>query len=300
MKRFKKVYIEITNVCNLDCEFCPGTKRAARFMTLAEFERAADALLPYTDYVYLHLMGEPLLHPELYEILEACAARGLRVNLTTNGTLLDAPHERFGTIGEMLLRSGAVRKVAFSLHSFEANGVTEPLEAYIGRIMEFIAASREGKMLRELRLWNGRGAEAFNERIVALIMRGVGQAPPRSGGAGEEPTPPVGAGLRGAEKLGERLYLARADKFDWPDAELDELGAEVFCFGLRDQLGVLADGTVVPCCLDSDGTVALGNIFAEPLAGILGGERVKRIYDGFSARRAVEPLCRRCGYARRF
>ncbi|MGN0027621.1 MAG: SPASM domain-containing protein [Clostridium sp.] len=100
-------------------------------------------------------------------------------------------------------------------------------------------------------------------------------------------------------KLKERVYLNMAEKFSWPDSSISLISEEVFCYGLRDQLGILLDGTVVPCCLDSEGKIPLGNIFKEDLGDIINSKRAIDIYDGFSQRRAVEDLCKRCGYAKR-
>ena len=97
-----------------------------------------------------------------------------------------------------------------------------------------------------------------------------------------------------------KLHLEYGDRFDWPDMNAPLGDSNVFCYGLRDQIGILCDGTVVPCCLDCEGDIALGNIFEDSMDNILSTKRVKDIYDGFSQKRAVEELCRRCGYARRF
>ena len=99
--------------------------------------------------------------------------------------------------------------------------------------------------------------------------------------------------------LRDHLYLERAGKFDWPDLSAGESGAQ-FCYGLRDQLGVLVDGTVVPCCLDHEGDVALGNLFTQPLTEILTSPRACALREGFSRRKPAEELCRRCGFAARF
>ena len=106
------------------------------------------------------------------------------------------------------------------------------------------------------------------------------------------------------ERLGTRIahrtYLEYGDKFDWPDLTAPEGSQKIFCYGLRDQLGVLCDGTVVPCCLDHEGNLALGNLLNEDMETILNSPRAKAIYEGFSHREATEELCRKCGYARRF
>ena len=105
---------------------------------------------------------------------------------------------------------------------------------------------------------------------------------------------------RRGPRIGQRVYLEYGDKFDWPDLTAPDGGEKVFCYGLRDQLGVLCDGTVVPCCLDHEGDIRLGNLFEEDLQDILESPRAKALYDGFSCGKAAEELCRRCGYARRF
>lgn len=103
----------------------------------------------------------------------------------------------------------------------------------------------------------------------------------------------------GSFLLRDHLYLERAGKFDWPDLSANESGTQ-FCYGLRDQLGVLVDGTVVPCCLDHEGDIPLGNLFTQPLTEILTSPRACTLREGFSRRKPAEELCRRCGFAARF
>ena len=100
--------------------------------------------------------------------------------------------------------------------------------------------------------------------------------------------------------MADRVFLEWGEKFDWPDLQAPDRGETCFCYGLRDQVAVLSDGTVVPCCLDREGAMALGSLFETPLEEILETPRARAIYDGFSRREAVEPLCRTCGFARRF
>ena len=101
-------------------------------------------------------------------------------------------------------------------------------------------------------------------------------------------------------RIGERIYLEYGEKFDWPDRNAEEGSDRVYCYGLRDQIGVLCDGTVVPCCLDHDGDLPLGNLFQQDMQSIVTGPRAEAILTGFRNRTAVESLCRKCGYARRF
>ena len=273
----KKAYLEITNVCNLNCRFCPGTRREKRFMSADEFAFLAARLQGRVEYLYLHLLGEPLLHPQLGEILAIAAGMGFRIMLTTNGTLLDSR-------GDELISCPAVHKISISLQSFEANGGAEP-KGYVNQCARFAAKAAAVGKICELRMWNRGGYESLNGEMISLLET--------------EFPPPWDRGGRSV-KLTERVWLADGDMFEWPELDAEDRGERCFCYGLRDQIGVLCDGTVVPCCLDHDGDVPLGNLFESELSDILSTERARAIYDGFSERRAVEELCRRCGYARRF
>ena len=110
----RKVYLEITNQCNRSCAFCPGTVRPSCFMDMEHFKRAANEVKSVSDYVYFHVMGEPLSHPDLSKMLAYCHEISLKVILTTNGTLLKRQWDT-------LLSATALHKVNISLHSFEAN-----------------------------------------------------------------------------------------------------------------------------------------------------------------------------------
>lgn len=289
MKRFKKIYIEITNVCNLSCDFCPKTSRAPKFMSIEEFEHIIKEVSPFTDYIYLHLMGEPLLHEHLQSFIEIADKHHIKVNLTTNGSLLTEDMDS-------LIGLSGLRQINVSLHSFEANQQKRTLESYVLSVMRFIKkASSQSDLLCSVRLWNmdseeTKGLNTLNQEILELI---------------EGELEIQGSLLdiikeKNGCKVGKNVYVNMANKFQWPDINIAEEQASVFCHGLRDHIGILADGTVVPCCLDSEGTIALGNVFEQPLSHILETRRANAMYDGFSNRLAVEELCKRCGYATRF
>lgn len=277
MKRFRKVYLEISNLCNLSCAFCPGTKRQPGRMQEQEFMAVLDKLQPYTDYLYFHLMGEPLCHPRLERFLELAGERGYRVILTTNGTLLHK-HQ------QMLLAAQGLHKVNISLHAFEANDLCVSFEDYLKDCLSFGRAAA-GRKLVVYRLWNHGGQDKRNQQILAAL---------------EKSFPKPWAQERQGIRLAERTYLEHGEKFGWPDLSAEDGGEGVFCYGLRDQIGVLWDGTVVPCCLDHEGDLALGNLLEQEMEEILQSPRAKAIYEGFSQRKAAEELCRKCGYARRF
>ena len=145
------------------------------------------------------------------------------------------------------------------------------------------AAQRQ--VLVTYRLWNAGGQEARNGEILQAMRLAF-------------PEPWVQE--RRGTRIGDRVYLEYGDKFDWPDLSAPDHGERVFCYGLRDQIGVLCDGTVVPCCLDHEGDLALGNLHQQSMEQILSSGKAQAIYNGFSDGKAAQPLCRRCGYAQRF
>lgn len=273
----KKAFFEITNACNLSCSFCHKTKREIKYITSKEFEVGIKRLRPFAEYLYFHLMGEPLLHPKLGEFLEMAGDEGYRVILTTNGTLLKKREEE-------LLYAKALHKVSISLHAYEANEMGISLSDYLAQCFDFCKKASEKGIICVLRLWNKDGADSLNCEILKEMHAFF---------------PNEWKEIYSGYKIGEKVFLEWGEKFDWPDVEGEYLGEDHTCYGLRDQVGVLCDGTVVPCCLDADGAVPLGNIFEEDIKSILSKERAVRLKESLEKRCVSEELCRRCGYARK-
>ena len=268
-----RCYLEITNICNLDCLFCPKTDRAKHRLSMEEFERLTDKLRGQIKFLYFHLMGEPFLHPHLSDFIQIARRKDFVPVLTTNGTLLAKAH---GVI------DAHPHKIQISLHSHEGNAKEHP-EEYIRQVMTFAQEAASKGVLIVLRLWNQGGYDSTNDYIQDLI-------------ALYQPRP--WTQRHDGWKLAENLYIEYDRMFEWPDAEHSEYEeADVFCYALRNQIGVLVDGSVVPCCLDHAGDITLGNLFEQSLDEILASPRAKALYDGFTQHVATEPLCKRCGYA---
>ena len=273
---YNKVYVEITNTCNMRCSFCHGHKRAPRQMSAGEFSRILDKLTGHTKYIYYHLMGEPLLHPQLPQFIRMAGERGYKSIITTNGTLLSRRQEE-------LLAAG-VHKVNISLHSFE-NGTDEDHTNYIRGIADFAVRAAAAGTIVTFRLWN----EGFDNGKNDFALKVLRQCIPGDWAENSR-------GLR----VREKIFIELGERFEWPDSNADVKGTRFYCYGLKDQFGILADGTVVPCCLDSDGVIALGNVFEKDLPAILHSKRATQMREGFQCGRASEDLCRRCGYAQKF
>ena len=273
---YSRVYVEITNLCNRNCTFCPGTVREAKMMTLPEFESIARKLTGVTGYLYYHLRGEPLTHPQLPQMIRIATDLGFKSQITTNGTLL-------ADRGQALI-DAKVHKVNISVHSFE-EGSSKDYVNYINTCLDFAdRASQEG-IIVVLRLWNNGYDEGRNISTLDLIKARF------PWDWKEEPK-----GIR----IQNKLFIEHGDRFDWPDLGAPDGGDCVFCHGLRDHFGILSNGTLVPCCLDREGAINLGSIHERSVEEILASPRATAMRNGFSCRKATEELCRKCGYARRF
>ena len=194
--------------------------------------------------------------------------------LTTNGTLLNRQQN-------ILLKAPALHKVNISLHAFEANDFAVSFEQYLDDCFAFGRAAAGNKLV-VYRLWNQGGADERNDAIVARMKSHF--------------TAPWVVEQKGI-RVDQRVYLEYGEKFDWPDENAEVRGNTHSCYGLRDQIGVLSDGTVVPCCLDAEGAIPLGNLYRQSVEEILASDRAVRLKKSFENRRIEEPLCQRCGYA---
>ncbi|MBP5135316.1 MAG: SPASM domain-containing protein [Paludibacteraceae bacterium] len=273
---FKKIYIEISNVCNFNCPFCCKSERAKRFMTIDEFKEITERIKSHTKHIYLHVLGEPLLHPYLDDILRIAEAKGLAVNLTTNGSLIAQQHET--------LNRNNIRQINISLHDWEENlhCSEEKLRAIIGITKELSAHTYIC-----FRLWNLQNDTAeFNKKCLSILQKELHL----EGRISEEKT--SGNGIT----LAPNIFLQNDRRFIWPDFENGIHETHKKCYALRDHIAILSDGTVVPCCLDANANLALGNIFKQSIEEIMQTEKAVRMLDGFRKHQATEAFCQTCGF----
>lgn len=275
---FNKAYLEITNVCNLSCSFCKGTDREKCFMTEENFSLAAKELRRVTSYIYFHILGEPTLHPKLERFLEICRELDFKVIITTNGTLLSK-------VGDILLNSPALHKVNISLHALEANEKLS-FDEYLDGCADFAKKMSENGKICVLRLWNGDsdgkyGSGKLNEGIMSRLEKSFDRSLWKENTKGY--------------RLSDKLFLEFAERFEWREMTDDD---SVRCYGLRDQIGVLVDGRIVPCCIDCDGAITLGNIFTDDIIDVINSPLAKEVAEGFRNGKAVHPYCKKCGFVR--
>lgn len=272
---YSKVYVEITNICNKSCSFCHGHNRPLRQMSASEFELILSKLKKHTEYIYYHLMGEPLTHPQLCEFVGMAGKKGFKSVITTNGTLL--PNR-----GAELIKAG-VHKVNISVHSFE--GGDGEYVRYVSGLADFaIRASQEGVIV-VFRFWNKGFDDGKNELALNVLKLSI---------SGEWINNNRGIKAR------DNVFVEFADRFEWPDTNASKKGNRFYCYGLKSHFGILVDGTIVPCCLDSDGIINLGNIYHDEIDDVLRSKRATDMVEGFKQGKASEELCTKCGYAQRF
>ena len=311
-----RCYIEITNTCNLNCDFCPKHHRRKRQLSAGEFNLLTDRVRGKVSFLYFHLMGEPLLHPLLPQFIRTANEKGFKTVLTSNGTLLHRC---------LPLLEALPHKIQLSLHSHESNARGE-LAGYMQEVMQFSVQAAEKGTCMVLRLWNQGGRDKENEEVMRLIEQYV-----------PKPWKERPDGFR----LSDHLYLEFDRKFEWPTAgekseenlkdeseenlkdeseEESENGSkenlkdesekesenesgeksskkekkQLFCKALIKQIGVLSDGSLVPCCLDHDGDVVLGNLLHQSLEEILASPRAQALIEGFKHHTASEKLCQNC------
>jgi radical SAM protein with 4Fe4S-binding SPASM domain len=287
--KFHRAYVEVTNVCGLSCTFCPPKTQPTLTMAPDTFRKVLRELKPYTDEVALHLMGDPMVLSNLREDLDTASEEGMRVMITTSGFYLDESRRA-------VLFHPSVRQVNISLNSFNKNSVSRSFEAYIEPILAFCTEklARGGEFFINLRLWNLDEAQSdgeFNRMVFELLEQRFSLA---NGSIAAS-----SGGERGSVRLAPKILLHFDRYFEWPSLSAPVHG-DGYCHGLSGQIGVLSDGRVVPCCLDAEGIMELGNLTETNLDKILSSKRSSAIIRGFGERRAVEELCQKCSYKDRF
>lgn len=270
---FKKIYVEITNSCNKNCSFCSISKRKKKEMSLSEFKEVIEKIKPYTNYIYLHIKGEPLLHSNIKDILEICRVNKIKVNLTTNGTYLNK-------YKEVICDSNIVRQINISLHSYKKDDDFKTLFETVDYI------NKNSKIYLVYRYWIlSKTNKSNNYQINKLIDYYK---------LDDNIKDKIYHKLN--IKINDTLYVNKDYEFIWPSLDNNCHNLTGTCLGLKSHIGILSDGTVVPCCLDAEGIIALGNIFEKSLDEILNSERAQKMIKGFRENKKIEELCKHCSF----
>lgn len=261
---FKKIYIEITNACNLKCSFCALNKRKKEFMSLDNFKIILNKIKGHTEYIYLHVMGESLLHPNVNEFINYAAQAGFNINITTNGYLINN-----------IENNSNIRQVNISLHSFNSkNGLS--IDKYLSNIFKVVRNLTSRGTYIKYRMW----IDSKDRDIILDYLKKEYKVDDIVDG----------------QQLDKNIYFETEETFIWPDYENDYYNANGSCMGLRSHIGILVDGTVVPCCLDNEGRIKLGNIYKNNINDIITSNLFKTMKTGFCNNKKINELCKHCNF----
>lgn len=264
--QYKKIYLEITNNCNLNCDFCIKNKRKQQFITIDEFNTILDKIKSYTNYLYFHILGEPLMHPKINELINNAKEKKFNVNITTNGYLI-----------KRIKDNKNIRQVNISLHSFN-DKYNISLDNYLNDIFNTIDTLIENKTYISLRLWV---KNKYNNEIITKINEHYNTNTKEN---------------IDNFKINNYLFINNFHEFIWPDLNNDTYLENGTCYALKDHIGILVDGTIIPCCLDTVGNINLGNIYKDNLEDVINSKRYKNMLVGFKNHKKCEELCKHCKF----
>ncbi len=286
--KFYRIYIELTNVCGLSCSFCPTKSLPTQEMDLDFFESIVNQAKVYTKEIACHVVGDPLTLSNLDAYLDIIHKHGLKVMLTTSGYFLKK--HSYDT-----LFHPCVKQINISLNSFNKNDTSITFEQYMKPVLALCEAKleREEDIFINLRVWNldeMMSERTFNETLFEKLSSAFGTKLDLKTIYEEKPK---------SLRLASKILVHFDNYFEWPSLNNRNYGHGT-CQGIQSHVAILASGKVVPCCLDCDGIIELGDLHENTLDEILTAKRAVDMVEGFKEGKAVEELCQKCSYKDRF
>ena len=261
--RFKKIYIEISNICNLDCPFCLKSNRPKKSLSIEEFKKILDEIYPYTKYIYLHILGEPLLHKDINQFIKIATEKDFYINITSNGYLINNLKEN-------------IREINISLHSYNER-YNKSLNDYLNDLYNY-SINHNNDTYINYRMW---ASSKYKKDILSYLESKYNVK--------------IDESLDNI-KLADNIYLNFDKEFIWPNDNKEKKEYQGKCYALKDHIGILSDGTVVPCCLDGTGKIKLGNILNKDFKSILNNEKLIKLSDELSSGKRTNDLCKKCNF----
>ncbi len=263
---YKKIYIEITNNCNLKCDFCIKNTRKVEYIEIEKFEKLLNKINGYTNYLYFHILGEPLMHPKINELIDM-ASQKYKINITTNGYLIDK-----------IKNNKNIRQLNISLHSYnEKYGIS--LDEYLNKIFEIVDILKQYTYI-SYRIW-------VKSKYSTEIIKKLNE---------KYKTNLTFDNIKNNTSLVKNIFISKINEFVWPNLDNKFENKYGKCYALKDHIGILVDGTIVPCCLDTKGIIKLGNIYEDKLKKIIESKKYKNMLTGFKENKKIERLCQKCGF----
>ena len=259
---YKKIYLEVTNICNLNCPFCIRNKREKEYITITNFKEILLKIKNYTKYLYFHVSGEPLMHPYINELIDI-ASEYFYINITTNGYLINK-----------IKNNHNIRQINISLHSFHPNNIA--LKDYLDNIFEVINKLHNDTYF-SLRFWINN---KYNKDIIYYLESKYNKE----------------IKLENGYEIIKNVFIGLGNEFIWPELDNQVNDKKGTCYALKDHIGILVNGDIVPCCLDVNGIIKLGNIYEDLLDDVIKSERYIKMLNGFKNNIKEEKLCHKCNF----
>ncbi|MGX3011483.1 radical SAM/SPASM domain-containing protein [Helicobacter sp. 23-1044] len=332
----KKIYIEISDICGLKCSFCPVPKGIRGVMDLELFKKAVAESAHYTNLIALHILGDPLCVENLSYYLAVAKSANLKVEITTSGVnlanltnfdlLLNAPIKQvnfsldalmelknkelllellLARIVEFCKYKKAIKSQIFVNLRVQKRARNRDLVAFLER--EFDARNL-GQYLDDSQICDSR--VKLGERVI-IDFRSVFEwsdlknPPSLAEGArgwvkpdnihNQNPPP-----LSPSAREGEQVDSTSARNGKTNESPQNEFAIKGTCLALKSHIGILSNGEIVPCCMDSQGVLSLGNINDTTLDSALKSQKAQKMLNGFRKNRILEPFCKACDYRKRF
>lgn len=260
---YKKIYLEITNNCNLNCSFCIKNNRQKKYISINDYQIILEKLKNHTKYLYFHVSGEPLLHPDINELIDLGSINYF-INISTNGYLI-----------KRIKDNHHIRQINISLHSYDKKYKIS-LEEYLNNIVEVINELHDDTYFA-LRFWTNN---AYNKEIINYLEKVFNTK----------------IEIKNNYKIIDNVYISINKEFIWPDLNNDYYNEFGVCYALKKHIGILVNGDVVPCCLDANGIIKLGNILENNLDDIINSEKYQIMLKGFNDNKKIEELCKKCNF----
>jgi len=317
----QRVHLELTNACEFNCRFCPKDEmtRTYGYIDTNLAKRAITEIgeKKVCEKITFHVMGEPTLHRNFFEILDHARKERVNVGLTTNGASLGRH------IGKRLIDYDLYQldvsiqtpdEASFKLREAGSLG----FEDYIGGILKFFSEykKRGYNTIIKFRFMNTRfqkkGLEqkrgpvrliSSTKQLREMFCHWADRIYDILGVEEEKRIP----AFRKINKLVSykwnvveihpNVFFETYVLNEWGNAFDSEDVREAwggYCFGMRDHFSILHNGDVILCCIDYDGRTVIGNINDASLEEILSSAQLGEIMKGFKRFQLVHPHCKQC------
>jgi radical SAM protein with 4Fe4S-binding SPASM domain len=257
-------------------------------MSLEFFEEVVKEAQNFSKEIACHVVGDPLTLPNLSAYLDIVHKYKMKAMLTTSGYFMKK--HAFET-----LFHPAVKQINVSLNAFNKNDTSISFEQYMRPILNLCheKVKQKKELFINLRMWNLdeiMSEKAFNSELFNVLEQSFDV---------ELNLESLDPKEKKSIRLENKVLLHFDNYFEWPSLENQNYGHGT-CQGLSSHIGVLANGDVIPCCLDNDAVMKLGNLKEQSLKEIVHEKRATAMRDGFKVGQCSEEMCLKCSYKDRF